>query len=321
VTDAPAKAKIWVPLSSELRSDAAAVAVLRGLLEVIVANRDGVLAGRGPEHLHQLRIAVRRSRTVQRQLGRAFPPLELRGFRSEFRWLQLATGEARDLDVEVADFEGLRGLLPDSQRADLDPLWLVLEHWRLAAHGTTARVLRSRRTADLLGDWEMLLETLVEMPLADREQATRPIGELAAHRVRRVYKRLLERGQAISPASPAADLHTLRKTGKELRYLLELFAQPLLSEASLDPVIRPLKDLQNVLGRHQDRHVQVAMLRRVADEVATLPRGAQAVLAMGMLIERLQDEAQAARADVGGPLAALGGSEPREIVKRTLSQV
>ncbi|HEY2005730.1 MAG TPA: CHAD domain-containing protein, partial [Solirubrobacteraceae bacterium] len=86
MTIAPPKAKISVPLSSELRSDAAVVAVLRALLEVIVANREGVLAGRDPEHLHQLRIAVRRSRTVQRQLGAAFPPLELRGFRSEFRW-------------------------------------------------------------------------------------------------------------------------------------------------------------------------------------------------------------------------------------------
>jgi CHAD domain-containing protein len=306
VTSGPPKAKIWVPLSSELRSDAAVVAVLRALLEVIVANRDGVLTGRDPEHLHQLRIAVRRSRTVQRQLGGVFPPLELRGFRSEFRWLQQATGEARDLDVHVEDFDGLRALLPEALRPDLDPLRMVLEHWRLAAHGAMVRMLRSRRTADLLTDWEMLLETLVESPIADRERATRPIGELSGHRVRRVYKRLLKLGGPISAVTPAPALHELRKKGKELRYLLELFAVPLHSAAALEPVIEPLKALQDILGRHQDREVQVAVLRRVADEVSTLPRGPQAVLTMGMLI---------------GPLAELGATEQRQIIKHSLIQV
>ncbi|HEY2004948.1 MAG TPA: CHAD domain-containing protein [Solirubrobacteraceae bacterium] len=317
MTIAPPKAKISVPLSSELRSDAAVVAVLRALLEVIVANREGVLAGRDPEHLHQLRIAVRRSRTVQRQLGAAFPPLELRGFRSEFRWLQQATGEARDLDVQVEDFDDLRALLPEALRPDLDPLRMILEHWRLAARGATVRTLRSRRTVDLLTDWEMLLETLVELPIADREQATRPIGEFSAQRVRRAYKRLLKLGEGVSADTPAPVLHELRKKGKELRYLLELFAVPLNSAAALEPVIEPLKALQDILGRQQDRVVQIAVLRRVADEVATLPDGAQAVLTMGVLTERLAEDARAARSELNEPLAELGATEQRHIIKRT----
>jgi CHAD domain-containing protein len=315
VSRGPAKANIRIALSSEQRSDAAAVAVLRGLLEVILANRDAILNGRDPEFLHQFRIAVRRSRTVAHQLAGVFEPLELRGFRSEFRWLQQATGEARDLDVQVLEFEALRGMLPEGLRPDLDPLRLVLEHWRLAAHGQTARVLRSRRTADLLTDWEMLLETLVETSTADRHAATRPIGELSAQRIRRVHKRVIKRGQRVSASSPATGLHELRKAGKQLRYLVELFAVPLHSPDDLDPVIKPLKAVQDVLGRFQDRQVQVAMLHRVAPEVATLPGGAQAVLAMGMLIERLQGDARAARSELSAPLGELGGPEARHLVQ------
>lgn len=314
----PPKAKIRVGLSSELRSDAAAVAVLRRLLEVMLANREGVLTGSDPEYLHQFRIAVRRSRTVQRQLAGVFGPLELRGFRSEFRWLQQGTGEARDLDVHVTEFETLRGLLPEAMRPDLDPLRLVLEHRRLAAHERTALVLRSRRTADLLTDWEMLLETLVEISTAERNGATRPIGEYSAQRVRRVYKQVLKLGRAISASTPATELHELRKKGKELRYLLELFAVPLHSEAELGPVIGPLKTVQDVLGRHQDRQVQMAMLRRVASEVAMLPRGPQAVLAMGVLVERLDHDAHRARAEVATALADLGDPEPRHLVSHIL---
>src|SRR5205807_10176177 len=117
----PVRAKIDVPLAYDQRADAAAVAVLRRLLTVIGDNLEGSISGADHEHLHQLRIAVRRSRTVQRQLALVFPPQELPGFRSEFRWLQQATGDARDLDVYVDDLDSLRDLLPPVMRRDLDP--------------------------------------------------------------------------------------------------------------------------------------------------------------------------------------------------------
>jgi hypothetical protein len=63
--------------------------------------------------------------------------------------------------------------------------------------------------------------------------------------------------------------------------------------------------------------VQIAVLRRVADEVATLPDGAQAVLTMGVLTERLAEDARAARSELNGPLAELGATEQRHIIKRT----
>jgi CHAD domain-containing protein len=111
----------------------------------------------------------------------------------------------------------------------------------------------------------------------------------------------------------------VRKQGKELRYLLELFAVPLHSAEVLAPLITPLKALQDVLGRHQDRHIQMAMLRQTATEVASLPRGPQAVLTMGMLVDRLAVDARAAREELATPLAELGASEQRHLVKHTLA--
>ena len=108
MSTAVVKAKIDVPLAYDQRADAGVVAVLRRLLDVIGENIEGTISGEDPEHLHQLRIAVRRSRTVQRQLHNVFPPAELPGFRAEFRWLQQATGPARDLDVYLEDLDSLR---------------------------------------------------------------------------------------------------------------------------------------------------------------------------------------------------------------------
>ena len=311
------KAKIVVPLAPEQRSDAAAVAVLRRLLDVIEGNRDGAIQGEDPEYLHRLRTSVRRSRTVQRQLASVFAPFDLPGFRSEFKWLQRATGEARDLDVYLLGFEELRALVPAAMQDDLTPLRQVLGHWRLTAQANTARVLQSRRMRELLADWEMLLESLVELPTADRPGATMPIGELAGRRIRKVYKRVVRLGRAIDSDSPADAYHELRKKGKELRYMLELFGTQLHDPDVVSELVDALKTFQDLLGRHQDREVQVAMLRSLADEVATLPRGPRAVLAMGVLIDRLLADEQVVREEFADRFELLASRERHDAVKAT----
>ena len=72
---------------------------------MIDANLDGTIADIDTEFLHDFRVAVRRSRAVQRELRGVFPPEELARFRTEFRWLQQVTGDARDLDVYVLEFD------------------------------------------------------------------------------------------------------------------------------------------------------------------------------------------------------------------------
>ena len=288
-------AKIEVAVRYEQRADAAAAAVLRALLDVVGENLEGAVAGADPEYLHQLRVAVRRSRTVQRQFHGAFPALELAGFRAEFRWLQRATGTARDLDVHLEDFASLRKLLNGEQRDDLAPLRTVLQDDRSRAGTQLSAVLRSRRLQELFEDWERLLESLVELPLEDRPDARRSIGSFTGERVTKVYKRIVKMGRAIDDNSPAADYHEVRKKGKELRYLLELFAVHLFPEEAVDPLIASLKEMQDVLGRHQDREVQQETVRERVTAVGALPGGAAACMAMGVLTDRLAEDEQAAR--------------------------
>jgi CHAD domain-containing protein len=311
------KAKVDVALAYEQRADAGAVAVMRRLLDVIAENMEGTISGEDPEHLHQLRIAVRRTRTVQRQFKDVFPPDELPGFRAEFRWLQQATGPARDLDVYLEDLDALREMLPQHMRGDLDPLVPVLAHSRLAARADMTRALRSVRAANLFEDWERLLETMVERSAYDRPAADRPVGVVAGKRIRKVYKRIVTMGRAIERDSPAEDYHELRKKGKELRYLLELFGVRLFGEESVTPFIKSLKALQDLLGRHQDREVQIAMLRASAEEVATLAGGGAACMAMGTLVERLRADEQAARDEFAERFAQLAGKPQRALVRET----
>jgi CHAD domain-containing protein len=311
------KAKVDVSIDPDQRPDAAAASILRRLLTVVADNVDGAIGGEDIEYLHQLRIAVRRSRTVQRQLRRVFPAMELPGFRSDFRWLQRATGDARDLDVYVDEFRSLAGLLPEALRDDLEPMRTILIEHRLVVHETLELTLRSRRMAELLDDWERLLESLVELPRDDRPDAARTISEVCGERIAKVYRRIVSMGQAISDASPPEDYHELRKTGKELRYLLELFGVQLFDEDVVGPLVDSLKDLQELLGRHQDREVQVAMVRSLTAEVAPRPGGGAACLAMGTLVARLRDDELAARRAFAEPFAELASADRRDAVSET----
>jgi CHAD domain-containing protein len=312
-------AKVDVPLRFDERADVAAAAVLRALLAVIEANREGTIEDLDSEFLHDFRVSVRRSRAVQRELKGVFPPAELARLRAEFRWLQQATGDARDLDVHVLEFDAMRSLVGESMRDDLDPLLGVLRARRVKAHGRLVRDLRSKRATRLLANWGAFLDRLEEADETDRPDAGRPIGVLAGERIRKVYRRMVRMGDAIDESSPAEGYHELRKKGKELRYLLELFGASLYPVEVVKPMIKTLKGLQDVLGLHQDREVQVAFLHSLGADVGKTQQPEGALMAMGALVARLADDERAARGEFAARFAEFASTEQRRLVKETFA--
>jgi CHAD domain-containing protein len=288
-------AKIELALARRQRADAAAAAVLKALLGVIQANLDGAIADIDIEFLHDLRVSVRRSRAVQRELRGVFPAQELAHFRTEFRWLQQVTGGVRDLDVYVLEFDELRALVPEQVRPDLDPLLALLRKRRSAARRRMLRALRSERTSSVMAGWGDFVDRLETLPVEERPYAPRPVGTVAGERIAKVYRRMVKMGEAIDELSPPDEYHELRKQGKELRYLLELFGAPLYPDQVVRPMIRTLKGLQDVLGRHQDREIQVAMLRLIGPELSAAADGPAALMAVGVLVQRLEADQRAAR--------------------------
>jgi CHAD domain-containing protein len=310
-------AKVSVTLRRGQRTDEALSRVLLRLLEVIEANRDGAIADIDSEFLHDFRVAVRRSRSVQREFKRAFPVEPLGHFRAEFRWLQQVTGEARDLDVHVLAFDDFRVRVPLQMQGDLDPLLEVLRGRRLVAHRRMAAALSSERTEKLLAAWLELVRKLPALGGDDRPDAARPIEAVAAQRIVSVYRRMVTMGGAIDRSSPAVQYHELRKTGKELRYLLELFGAPLFPGEVVKPMVTTLKVLQAVLGRLQDREVQTAMLGSVSGELARRPDGASALMAMGALVRELREDERAARDEFAARFATFASRSKRMAVRET----
>jgi CHAD domain-containing protein len=297
------------------RAHRAVAAVLEDLRATIEANLPGTLADVDTEFLHDLRVAVRRTRSIQRQLADVFPAEPLAHFRGEFRWLQQVTGATRDLDVNLLDFDELRATLPPAQRPDLAPLHEVLATRRRDEQRRMARALRSARATALLVAWAVLLEDLSRQELGGPCSAL-PIAQVAGARIARVHRRMVRAGCAIDDATPAEALHDLRKTGKELRYLLELFAAAYPPEV-ITQMVRTLKALQDALGRFQDRQVQADRLRALRDDVGACEGGSAALMAMGLLVERLAGEQAAARSEFADRFAAFADPRQRRLVAET----
>jgi CHAD domain-containing protein len=253
------------------------------------------------QFLHDLRVAVRRTRSLQRQF-KAIYPERLQHHRDEFKRLQAVTGDLRDLDVYLLDFPALRASLPAQLQADLDPLRSLLETRRARALTATRRALKAKRTTDELAAWATFVTGV--------ETAAVTVEELASNRISSVYRKMVKMGRTIDDDSPAEDLHELRKVGKELRYLLEFF-QSLYPATVVKPFIKTLKGLQDQLGRFQDREVQANALRSLAPAVANPPT----VMAMGVLVDRFIKEEAQARTEFAERFDAFASSDQRALVK------
>jgi CHAD domain-containing protein len=286
--------KLDVELTRGQSAGAAAEAVLARTHAIAQANLPGTLEDVDSEFLHDLRVAVRRARSLLRELKTVFPERELQRLRDDLKWVQLITGEMRDLDVQLLDFEDYE------DRDQLTALHAVLTAHRAKALTKLRRDLRSRRATRAFDAWAALRSI----------EGTPPIERLAAERIGRVYKQMLKMGGAIDDDTEPEALHELRKKGKELRYLLEFFGG-LFDAGVAKPMVKTLKALQDVLGRHQDFEVQADTLRGLTHEI----EDREALLAMGVLIDRLSAEQHRARAEFADQFAAF--AEWRKPVKAT----
>jgi CHAD domain-containing protein len=291
--------KIDVRLTPGMPAVAAMAAVLTELLDTLEANVSGTVRDVDTEFLHDLRVAVRRTRSALKLAGAVLPHGMTGRFRPEFKWLGDLTAPTRDLDVYLLGFSGMAAGLVGGTVQELQPFHDHLVRSRAAAQRELARGLRSARFRKVTTDWRDALSGLAAAG-GRRPSAAR----LAATRIARAHRRVITDGTAITPESSAGSLHELRKRCKELRYLLEIFGS-LHEPAEQWQAVRELKELQDCLGEFQDTEVQRGEIRTFAAQMMderTAP--ASTLLAMGEIAARLALRQAQARSEFSGRFSA-----------------
>jgi CHAD domain-containing protein len=286
--------KINVRMTPRMPASAALSLVLTALLDTLEANVNGTIRDIDTEFLHDLRIAVRRTRSALKLAGDALPDGLAVRFRPEFKWLGDLTTPTRDLDVYLLGFSDMAASLVAATAEELEPFHDHLRRSRAAEQRLLARGLRSARFSRLSSQWRQALT-------AAGTARTRPsVARLAASRIARAHRRVLRDGGAINATSPPESLHELRKRCKELRYLLELFGS-LYDPGEQWQAVRELKALQDCLGEFQDTQVQHEELRAFADQMmADRTAPAATLLAMGEIAAGLIIRQRQARSEFAG---------------------
>jgi len=270
-----------VPLDADEDAVVAFRRVLRHLADVIDATIPGTLADHDIEFLHDLRVAVRRTRSVLTE-SKGVLPADVRATnRDFFRWLGQVTGPPRELGVYLVGWEDYTAPVTDATPAALDHVRKELEARRRAAHRDLAKALRSPATRDGLAAWRAWLAE------ADEPDGRHTVGPIVVDRIERAQATVLRAGRAIGPDSPAERLHDLRKDAKRLRYDLECFGS-LFPAKPWRGFVDQLKALQDNLGEHQDAEVHLAYLRDLAQDLHHRANvDTDTLLAMGRLTHHI----------------------------------
>jgi CHAD domain-containing protein len=299
-----------VPLRPETPAAVAIATVLEHLAHVIADNVEGTISAIDTEFLHDLRVAVRRTRSILKLTGDALPGDIAARYAPEFKWLGDLTTPVRDLDVYLLGLDDMAADLASADPHHLDPFRSFLVRHRAVERRRLVRGLRSRRFKQLMDGWRMALALA-----AAGAHSGPPVGVLARQRVQRAFRRVARCGEPISADSPSEEVHALRKRCKELRYLLEVF-RPLYAEGPHRSLLKELKALQDTLGDFQDGEVQREAVREFAAammEQGTAPP--ETVLAMGESAAQLDAHQLRARAALVGRLQSLVGEKTHGRVK------
>jgi CHAD domain-containing protein len=307
---------VGVPLDPGMAAIDGFRAVLVNLRDAMLVNWDGTIEDIDSEFLHDLRVAVRRTRVVLANAGRVLPDDVRQRTREDFSWFGEITGNARDLDVYQLEWPDYTADLDAGASKALLPLREHLGERREAAHAELEAQLSSARAAAAIAAWSEWLDNPVDPDaLGDRGGEALPVT--VRRRIRRAHRRMIERGRTITPATPAETVHELRKDAKKLRYLIECFGG-LYDKSARSAFVSRLKALQDTLGAHQDAEVHAAALREIADDPQ---RGwsADTLLAIGQLIERLEQRRVASRDELADRFAAFDSKDTVKALKALLA--
>lgn len=247
---APARKAIAVRLAAEMSAGEARRAVLQACAQQVLPNASQVASGLfGDEHVHQLRVGLRRLRAALALFDADADASPLAAASAAlFREL----GAARD---QAAIGAPLRAQLEQAIAAT--GLTLVAPDLPQAAGVDPAGALRGAPAQALLLD---LLESTLPVEAAqDIDTDEADLATRLAERLDRWHRQARRDARVFAELDDAAR-HRLRKRVKRLRYALE-FARALYGPKKVARYLRVLNDVQDRLGAFNDAGVAIAAFR------------------------------------------------------------
>ncbi len=229
-----------------------------GVVDHLLSNQPAALRGDEQEGIHQMRVAIRRMRSLLVLFERLLEPHAAGQFEDELRRLGQVLGMARDWDVFLS--ESLKQAAPEKGDTEwTEPLRMLGRQRRQDAHRDAKKaILEPGFTRFILAfrAWGLGSEGALQSGLLDR-----PAKDVAARLMSRLANKV-ERRLADVDCDELESLHSLRKSAKKLCYGIECLQAQYNGDSKR--YYKRCNALQKRLGRIND----LASSTRLAGELA-----------------------------------------------------
>lgn len=248
----------------------------------VIIDSENQLRG-GENVIHKTRVAVRRLRSTMRVFPELFDPSDAGHLEEELVWWASLLGNVRDMDILAQRQAALLDDLP--AELILGPVASTIQAelavQRKQAMDAMLEALDSERYRKLVG---LVHHWRSDPPFTAAADASADSIDSAIKQARKkVGKRLSEAVAARRAGEPSDELfHRARKASKRHRYAVET-ALPIWGSKA-DKIISQRKDLQDVLGNHQDSILSAAFLRELGGRLGS--RSGQNGFSYGVLYAR-----------------------------------
>ncbi|WP_354128726.1 CHAD domain-containing protein [Bradyrhizobium sp. i1.15.2] len=264
-------------LDASVTLDEAFATILRSCFLHLLQSLPAAEDGRNPEGIHQLRVSLRRLRSVLDLMHSAGVSSNVDTLRTEARWLAQDLSAARDWDVFRLDtLPTIATACPSV--AGFDALGQVAAERQSDAYRKAHDALDDRRCAMFLislGGWIETRGWRNDVAAQDLGQLAEPAVNFAQRILSEQYAKVLRRGRRFK-SLPAEGLHRVRLATKRLRYLSEFLLPLFADRKSARKFSRRLAGLQERLGAFNDMAVTASLL----DGLDAEPDGAIAAAAI-----------------------------------------
>jgi len=241
--------------------------------------RERIMGSEDPEGVHQMRIAIRRTRSVLSSMD-----LKQSKFYAEAQWLARELGVVRDLEALLSreadgtDDTGFKAYLHSRWRAQRQAL---KDH------------LMSARYEQFVLTFNAFIGAIAP--------ANQTIRQAARHSISRQLRQTKRLGRRINAASSDALVHQLRIHCKHLRYLIEMFEPA--APGTLQRFSANAKALQDLLGDINDQRIAMVTLAQYADQIELSEENRRNLVATGKQIRDRELTARTLRAEFPGAWA------------------
>jgi len=274
-------------------------ALLASALDHLMANQPAAIRGEQVEGVHQMRVAIRRLRSLLMLFEPCLEPCTASRFEAELKRLGQVLGTARDWDVFVT--ETLQAITDDGA----DRHWIGMLRDRAgekrhAAHQAATKAVLEPEFARFvlaLSAWSRCGDVAFHDGAGDR-----PLAKLAPDMLGRLASKALKRAAEAQSDDPES-LHALRKSTKKLRYGIE-YLRGLYGDGA-KPYQKSCDRLQKRLGHINDLETALRLAAELTEQGRT-----DLAPALGLLAHWREPRLGKLRKRVGGVCSAFERERP-----------